>query len=75
MDLNLNFGQPFVNELGENLACYERTEKFAFMCPYTENEDGSITLKISKTYVYSLIIEENGDNLAEAIDTIVVEEE
>ena len=57
MELNLNFRENrFVNDLGEALVCYESTDKFAFLCPYKEREDGSLSLDIRKTYVYSLKI-------------------
>lgn len=75
MELNLNFGENgFVNNLGETLVCYESTDRFAFLCPYTESEDGSLILELGKTYVYSLemFTDIEGGCPAEAIETMEV---
>ncbi|MEG1256618.1 hypothetical protein [Clostridium sp.] len=71
MELQLDFKEAYINDSGEELVCYEKTEKFAFLCPYTENENGSLKLEVSKTYVYSL---ELGETPVEAIDDFIVEE-
>lgn len=70
MELQLDYKKVFVNDTNEELVCYEKTDKFAFLCPFSENEDGTLNLNISKTYVYSL---EVGITPVEAIKNFVVE--
>lgn len=68
MELNLN--EPYTTEEGKELICYEKTEKFAFLCPYKLIDDNNVELNIAKTMVYSL--QTKDETPIEAIETMLV---
>lgn len=68
MKNKLDIDKPFVTDNGEKLICYEKSKRFAFLCPYTI-ENNIITLCITKTKVYSL---ETGDTPIKSIETMLV---
>lgn len=69
IDIKLGINNTFTTENGEKLICYEKSERFAFLCPYKLENDNEVTLYISETKVYSL---EEGDTPVEAIETMLV---
>lgn len=68
--MELNLSEPYTTEEGKELICYEKTEKFAFLCPYKLIDDNNVELNIAKTMVYSLQIKD--ETPIEAIETMLV---
>ena len=68
MELNLN--EPYTTEEGKELICYEKTERFAFLCPYKLIDDNNVELNIAETMVYSLEVKD--ETPIEAIETMLV---
>lgn len=56
-------------ENGRQLVCYEKTDRYAFMCPFTKLDENRLELKIAETLVYNI---ENGDTPVVAIETSTV---
>lgn len=69
MDIKLDVNEIFTTNDGEELICYDKSERFAFLCPYKLESDDSVTLFIVQTKVYSL---ETGNTPVEAIETMLV---
>ncbi|NFI80964.1 hypothetical protein FDA42_09930 [Clostridium botulinum] len=69
MDIQLDLNQTYTTEEGEEVICYEKTERFAFLCPYKLKDDKTVELNISKTKVYSMEID---DTSVEAIEIMEV---
>lgn len=55
---------------GQELICYERTERFAFLCPCRLQEDGSLTLDVEKTSVYP--VECLADNMFSELTSLTI---
>ena len=72
--MEIELTETYTTDKGEDLICYEKTEKFAFLCPYKVIDDNTVDLEIARTYVYSLEVKD--DTPVEAIETMrVVKEE
>ncbi|NFO56384.1 hypothetical protein FDB39_05725 [Clostridium botulinum] len=69
MDIQLDLNQTYTTGEGEEVICYEKTERFAFLCPYKLKDDKTAELNISKTKVYSMEID---DTSVEAIEIMEV---
>ena len=54
MDIKLDISQTFTTDGGESLICYDKSEKFAFLCPYELKDDNTVILNVANTKVYSL---------------------
>ena len=52
--MKIELYEEYEIEDGTSLICYEQTEKYSFLCPFTVSEkDESVTLDIMNTLVYS----------------------
>lgn len=68
----INLHEVYETEGGMELICYEQTEKYSFLCPFTMKEDDeSLVLDISKTFVYSNKVIENIEENT-AIETLIL---
>ncbi|NFE83109.1 hypothetical protein FDB41_11820 [Clostridium botulinum] len=70
MDIELDLNQEYTIEEGKKLICYEKTERFAFLCPYKLINDNSVELNIAETMVYSMDTQD--ETPLEAIETLLV---
>lgn len=52
--MKIELHETYTIEDGTSLICYEQTEKYSFLCPFTvSEEDESLTLNMMNTLVYS----------------------
>lgn len=70
MAVKLELNKPYTTVERVELICYEKTDKFAFLCPYKVLDDKRVELDIKGTMVYSL--EQADDTPIEAIETMLV---
>lgn len=70
MDVELDLHQTFTTVEGVELICYERTDRFAFLCPYNATDEGSVVFKINETSVYPLNLD--GQTPIEAIESFEI---
>lgn len=70
MDIKLDLNQTYTTKEGLELICYEKTEKFAFLCPYKLIDKNNVELNIKDTFVYSLEAKDNTP--VKAIETLLV---
>lgn len=68
MPIKLN--ETYTTEEGKELICYEKTEKYAFLCPYKVTGNDRVELNLKETFVYSPV--NNEEYPIEAIDTMLV---
>ena len=59
MEIELDLHQTFTTVDGIELICYERTDRFAFLCQYEITDSGSVIFRINETSVYPLDIYDN----------------
>lgn len=71
MDMQLDLNQTYTTEEGQELICYEKTDKFAFLCPYKLLDKNRVELNIKETLVYSM--QRQDETPVEAIETMLVE--
>jgi hypothetical protein len=69
--MNIKLNETYTTEEGKELICYEKTEKFAFLCPYRLLDENRVELNIKETFVYSM--QKQDETPIEAIETLLVE--
>jgi hypothetical protein len=71
MNIKLDLNQTYTTEEGKELICYEKTDKFAFLCPFKLLDENKVELNIKETLVYSM--QKQDETPVEAIETMLVE--
>lgn len=57
--MNFELNNTYATEDGVNLICYEQTERFSLLCPFSVSEDDeTLTLNVANTLIYSNDINE-----------------
>ncbi|WP_238860885.1 hypothetical protein [Clostridium sp. YIM B02569] len=70
MNIKLDLNQTYTTEEEKELICYEKTDKFAFLCPYKLLDENKVELNIKETLVYSM--QKQDETPIEAIENLLV---